>query len=266
MSKKRAFLVGINYRGTANELRGCINDVINVKQLLISKYGYIESNILVMTDDTPIKPTRANIIEGWKWLLSGSPPSAFGSQYVAPIGITNLFFQYSGHGSRVLDRNSEERDGYDETICPLNFATAGMITDDIIRTELANKVPYNCTLTSLIDACHSESSFDLLWSVTPTVTGSTLTRVGNYTATNGDVMMLSGCRDYQTSADIYIGGMSQGALTYAFLEILKRVNYNISCENLLKSIRTFISTNRLSYQIPCLSFGKTANVSRNFVI
>jgi metacaspase-1 len=67
---KRAFLVGINYRGTQFELRGCINDVNTIKELLINVYGYGEENILVLSDDTDIKPTGKNILRGWKWLVS----------------------------------------------------------------------------------------------------------------------------------------------------------------------------------------------------
>ena len=62
---------------------------------------------------------------------------------------------------QAMDRNGDEADGKDESICPLDFSTIGMISDDMIRELLASKVPINSKLISLIDACHSESSFDL---------------------------------------------------------------------------------------------------------
>lgn len=37
------------------------------------------------------------------------------------------------------------------------------------------------------------------------------------------VTMFSGCRDDQTSADASIGGMSEGAMSWAFLETMKRI-------------------------------------------
>ena len=37
------------------------------------------------------------------------------------------------------------------------------------------------------------------------------------------VTMFSGCRDDQTSADANIGGMSEGAMSWAFLQTMKRV-------------------------------------------
>jgi hypothetical protein len=35
--------------------------------------------------------------------------------------------------------------------------------------------------------------------------------------------MFSGCREDQTSADANIGGMSEGAMSWAFLETMKRI-------------------------------------------
>jgi hypothetical protein len=56
--RKKALLVGINYRNTESELNGCINDIINMKDVLITKFGYSIDDITVITDDTEIKPTR----------------------------------------------------------------------------------------------------------------------------------------------------------------------------------------------------------------
>ena len=69
---KRAFLVGINYIGTPYELRGCINDVENIKSKLVSSYGYNDANIVTITDNTTLKPTRAVILEQFKNVLVNS--------------------------------------------------------------------------------------------------------------------------------------------------------------------------------------------------
>ena len=39
MSKKRALIVGINYPGTSNELRGCVNDANLVNKMITEQYG-----------------------------------------------------------------------------------------------------------------------------------------------------------------------------------------------------------------------------------
>ena len=44
---KKALLIGINYTGTANELNGCINDVMNMKTALIDKYEFKNEFIII---------------------------------------------------------------------------------------------------------------------------------------------------------------------------------------------------------------------------
>jgi hypothetical protein len=68
---KRALLVGINYVGTPSQLYGCINDIDNVAEYLKSARGYESRCIIVMSDTTPRKPTRANILAGFRELLQG---------------------------------------------------------------------------------------------------------------------------------------------------------------------------------------------------
>ena len=45
---KCALLIGINYTGLKNELRGCVEDVKHIEELLI-KRGY--DKIILLTDD-----------------------------------------------------------------------------------------------------------------------------------------------------------------------------------------------------------------------
>ena len=37
---KYALLVGINYTGTPNQLMGCVNDAVNMRQQLIENHGF----------------------------------------------------------------------------------------------------------------------------------------------------------------------------------------------------------------------------------
>ncbi len=57
---KYAFLVGIN-NYQSSPLSGCVNDTINLRNLLVSNYGFARENVVVMTDE---KATRANILAG----------------------------------------------------------------------------------------------------------------------------------------------------------------------------------------------------------
>lgn len=264
----RALLIGINYRKSSCELHGCINDVTNTQHILIEKFGYKPEHILLLTDDTPHKPTNFNILAGFKWLLSKNDNVDFLSDKLVSLSdddSVSLYLHYSGHGSQMPDLNKDESDGFDETICPIDYARGGMITDDIIRSTLVNNVKKNCRLTAVIDACHSGSVFDLLWSCKAEPNNKfSLNRCGNYPETSADVVMLSGCRDNQTSADVYVENQGQGALTNAMLNVLKANDYNITYEKLLYEVCKYIKDKKLSDQIPCLSFGKRLRLDHRF--
>lgn len=73
----------------------------------------------------------------------------------------SLVFHYSGHGSRQRNYNGDEVDGYDETLCPLDFETQGMIVDDEINATIVRPLPHGVKLHSIIDACHSGTVLDL---------------------------------------------------------------------------------------------------------
>lgn len=47
--KKRAVICGISYKRTKHELKGCINDAKCMKYLLINKFKFPESSILMLT-------------------------------------------------------------------------------------------------------------------------------------------------------------------------------------------------------------------------
>jgi len=104
---RRALLIGINYFGTRAELRGCINDVNNIKSLLVDAYKWSPTCIRVLTDnDGNNMPTRANIIAGLRWLAGGMTKGDV------------LFLHYSGHGAQIEDPHGYEEDGMNETILP----------------------------------------------------------------------------------------------------------------------------------------------------
>jgi len=121
--RKKALLVGINYAGTAAELRGCINDVRNMKNFLLS-FGYTDSpaTMMVLTDDQSDSrrlPTRENMLNGMRWLVAGAQPG------------DSLFFHFSGHGGQARDTDGDEEDGWDETILPCDYKMSGQLIDDV---------------------------------------------------------------------------------------------------------------------------------------
>ncbi|OGO37123.1 MAG: hypothetical protein A2W35_07290 [Chloroflexi bacterium RBG_16_57_11] len=137
----RALLVGINaYKTSA--LRGCVNDCMQMKQLLMEYYGFTEESFKLVLD---AEASSANIKAGLEWLAQGgADPSMV------------RVFHYSGHGSYVADQSGDEPDGQDETLVPVDYKSAGMLTDDTLKT-FYDRFPSRSNLTLIMDSCHSGS-------------------------------------------------------------------------------------------------------------
>jgi len=217
--RRRALFVGINYPGTSAALKGCINDVRTMQSLLNDVYGFgTDRNTMhALTDDggRAIKsgcywagnPTRANIIQELNWLVSDVRPGDI------------LFFHYSGHGAQEEDPNGWEEDGMNETIIPSDFQRAGMINDDVLSEVLCCRLPDGARLIALMDACHSGTGLDLPF----VIRGSQCRETTNPLHTLGDVMLISGCEDDDTSADARPRyGAPAGAMTTAFNAVVRQ--------------------------------------------
>lgn len=221
---KKALLVGINkYLPELNaDLRGCVNDVENMRDMLIRYFGFEAENIRVVIDD---RATKANMLDRLRWLLDGA---AAGDE---------LVFHYSGHGSQVRDRDGDElNDHLDEIICPHDMNWDDPFTDDILG-HMFQQLPEGVHLTMICDSCHSGTMTRSLGNphdVKPRfimppfdVRCRSLNRnlpkrsFGKAPKTIQRHVLLSGCRDDQTSADAYINNKYQGALTWAFTSVVK---------------------------------------------
>ena len=225
---KRALLIGINYVGTSAELRGCINDIDNVAAHLQSARGYSSASCIVLSDVAARKPTRANILAAFGELLQGVRAG------------DELWFHYSGHGSLQRDLNGDEESGADSCICPLDYNQAGLISDDVVRASLAERVPAGVRLYIVLDMCHSGTGCDLRYKFDDTsyllnaaapapsaydpnawALRQTSYEFKRHAKTAGEVYCISGCQDTQTSADAYLGGQAAGALTHSLIASLK---------------------------------------------
>ncbi|MEO8047784.1 MAG: caspase family protein, partial [Nitrospirota bacterium] len=76
-------------------------------------------------------------------------------------------------------------------------------------------------------------------------------------------MLITGCRDTQTSADAHIGGSFNGALTYYLVESIKEANGELTNRELQQ--RTSAKLKREDYdQVPQLE-GQRASFDRMFL-
>jgi hypothetical protein len=262
---RKALLVGINYTGTPYQLFGCINDINNMGSYLqkVRKYN----SFTVMTDTSTIKPTRSNILTGFRALLQGAKSG------------DELWFHFSGHGTLVHDASRDEESGKDSCICPIDVARAGFISDDIIRSNLAALVPKGVRLYMVLDACHSGTGCDLRYKydddsyLTSRLATLPEKYVPNdwslqqtnyefkrYDKTAGEVFCISGCQDEQTSADAFLGGQASGVVTYLLLNCLNNNSESTyKWKHLLKDICCGEKVNRFT-QRTALTSGNALNL------
>ena len=218
--KKRAFICGINYRGTSCTLNGCENDANCIEFMLKSKFGFTDDNILLFKETHPDpmrRPTKANMFMGMQWLLTGAQAG------------DSLVFHYSGHGGQKRDMTGEEVDGNSETLCPMDFQVAGEILDDEINMRLVNPLPQGVRLHAIIDACHSGSVLDRPYQavinngvVTWNAAYAGRTRAWKGTG-GGFAVQFSASTDQQTAADTakLSGGVPTGAATFSFIKAIE---------------------------------------------
>lgn len=71
-------LIGINYFGTSAELKGCINDVHNIRDFLTTMYNFRVDDMVILTDDQQNPqsiPTKQNMIRAMQWLVHDARPN-----------------------------------------------------------------------------------------------------------------------------------------------------------------------------------------------
>lgn len=222
--RRAALIIGINYTGEDYALEGCITDASEMTQLA-KQNGFTE--ILVMTDDTPLKPINENIRKGFRWLVRGARQD------------DTLLLHFSGHGSTT--REVELSDApQDSTIVPLDWESAGMLDDNqlynLIVRPLANSGAH---LTVSFDCCHSGSALDLTFNYRISSTNPNQVVIlpsEDHQPLNVDIMLLSGAIDSGVSNDVSDGVTVYGAMTRALVNALQK-NPSLSCGGVLKQIQ-----------------------------
>ncbi len=271
MSVRKALLVGINAYPNA-PLRGCINDVQQVRGLLKQYYGFKDNDIKLLIDGDA---TAAGIQAGLGWLAEGGADSD-----------AVRIFHYSGHGSYVADTNGDEPDGRDECLVPFDYESVGFLTDDTLKI-LYDRFPEGGNLTLMMDSCHSGTNNrapfgDVVYRFLPVsweeeekieaaaakfahdqqefvfqgvkaLRGQDLTdeelrnkilgltiafkkeRFGAVRTHESNVL-LAGCRPDQTSADAHIAGDYHGAFTYYLAETIQEARGQLTYRQLAQKV------------------------------
>lgn len=233
---KKALFVGINYYATpSSKLRGCIDDIINVRNMLIDTYGYDTSNMILLRDDTTdpsIRPTKSNILNALNVLVANSDNNS------------EFWFHYSGHGAQLP--NAEK----DSVIIPSDYMVSGVIPDHELYAIFKNA---KCRCFLLFDSCNSGNIVELPWTFQYQSASSEIikTNVKNYTLDNSEIYLFAGCKANQTCGDIYSVDEAEyvGVFTDAFLTCLRRNKHEVDLLKLYTDICIYLYEKKMT-QIP----------------
>jgi len=273
---RKALLVGINdYKGI-NDLKGCINDVTNMRNVLKTHLGFQNTDIRMLVD---ARASKANILTRLNWLVRGAKAGDY------------LVFHYSGHGSQIRDRDGDElSDQLDELICPwdMNWDN-GYITDDDLN-NIFKRLPQGVLLEVFLDSCHSGTGLRDAELGRPAALGPEHQTRARFLPPPVDILarvegeeddlnaprrfcdsakesihhiLWAGCQDNQTSADAFIGGSYNGAFTYNFCKVMRESGGTVSRDELLRRVRQTLRHNGYS-QNPQLECEATVRTSRAF--
>lgn len=138
---QKALLIGIGAYQNIRPLVGPPRDLVRMENFLKDHMGYRTDEIAILKDS---QATRKNLLRTMNnWLIRSTKAG------------DKVFIYYSGHGSQLPDTNSDEKDGLDETLSPIDTTKEGgnQITDDEFGAVLAQMSDRD--LTVIIDSCHS---------------------------------------------------------------------------------------------------------------
>jgi hypothetical protein len=142
-SSRRALLIGINeyQEEKISDLNGAINDIERLAHVLRVRFGFPESNILMLKDR---QATRENVLTALRTFVDETTANDV------------VYIHFSGHGSQAPDKNGDEPDDrLDETIVPHDGRAEGIpdITDDELEEIFAELKTDNALI--VLDSCHS---------------------------------------------------------------------------------------------------------------
>ena len=203
---KKALIIGINYDNDSfegDDLNGCENDMNRLSEWIKDKCHFKDEEITKLDSKTATKENMLNELQRLVEFATVNPKS-------------ELWLSYSGHGSHYF--SASESDYQDEILCPADYSTAGYISDNWLRKEFVNKLPYDCKLFVIMDCCHSGSNMDLPYYLEDGIVNTRSFESDINPAAK--VIKMSGCLDVQVSMDYYNSQMRefQGAFTNSFVK------------------------------------------------
>lgn len=249
----RALLIGINeynfdlskskYRKGFSNLKGPINDILAIENLIVNKYLFPQENIVKLINE---EGTRDNIIKELKKLAE-----------ISNSGDVVLIY-YSGHGSQVVNSLSNELDKKDETIVPYDsYLGVPDIRDKELSVFLNGIIDKGAILTCIFDCCHSGSvtrgiteNYTPTYRYAPMIEDDIADLSDPPDPSERGALILTACLEYEKAREKeFENNITHGVLTYSLLKILNS-DYNETAENILKRLQAFIFSKTCDIQHP----------------
>lgn len=233
---KRALLIGINKYQAVPKLQGSLNDIETMRQVLITRWGFSEGNIRLLTDE---QATREGMLAAL-------------NQFVHKTGSNDtVYIHYSGHGSQVEDLNGDEPDDkLDETLVPQDGRTGLVpdITDDELDAIFAQLPTKNAFI--VLDSCHSGTATRSLNIRTRSIPQDTRVEIyrnvvetdvrtrGNIQLLPAQYVLMTGAASHQEALDGPVNGRYHGFFSYALSKSLSASSANASPREIFRGIET----------------------------
>lgn len=217
-SVRRALLIGIGKYQVLPRLPGTKNDIDLVHQVLVSRYGFSEQDIITVRDEAA---TREGMLAAFNKIVQEAGPNDV------------VYIHYSGHGSQVQDLNGDEPDDQlDETLVPADGRTEGVpdITDDELEEILSRlKTP---KAVVVLDSCHSGTAtrgLEVRVRSVPADTRVNLYKKGGVTTRAivpvnlHSYVLFSGAASHEEALDGPVDGRYHGFFTHSLFKSLQSV-------------------------------------------
>jgi len=277
--------VGISKYKYVRQLKGTENDIKDLQSVLQQRFstaGQKWQTVQLIneqaTHEAIEKAFKAHLIENAK-----KNPNAI------------VIFQYSGHGSQVVDTNGDESDGLDETLVPIDSRDPQNkvfdITDDKLNEWFQELSKFTSNITFILDSCHSgtgtrgdEAIRNVETDTRPqpkqnnTNRGDTsgLSDIPNadILRANNNYVTISAALNNETASEIKVTEGTEvkhrGALTYYLVEALKNAAPETTYRQLMERVSAAVNQRKPQHpqtegDIGRAVFGGTASSEEPFI-
>ncbi|WP_341530230.1 caspase family protein [Nostoc sp. UHCC 0302] len=255
-----ALLVGIdNYLNSVPPLKGCINDILAVKEYLLGRVSPNQHKLnlhILLNQDA----TRQAIINGFRQHLCQASNEDI------------VFFYYSGHGSQQATPEefwTLEPDRLDETLVCYDSRNPGCwdLTDKELGKLIAEVAEKNPHIVIIMDCCHSGSGirgdleletavrkapidhrqrpldsfiFSLVEAKQLSNSRSLAKNAAGWTLPQGKHIFFAACQDYEEAKEYMADGQIRGAFSYFLLDTLIKANGSLTYRDLFKRTNALV--------------------------